>query len=69
MAKPRLNLVVSAATSTSRLGFPPEIPRDSNRKENFNQSDVISATGIWQCFYDYSTDRGNTAETPREVFF
>ena len=44
----------------------------SRGKGKFYQSDVISATGIEQCHYDYGTEiprktRGNTAEIPREV--
>jgi hypothetical protein len=44
----------------ARLGFPPKISQG-----NFSQSGVISAMGIWLCFYDYGTEnprkyRGNT---------
>ena len=54
------------------LEFPREIPRISRGKGNIYQSDVISATGIWQCLYDYGTEhgkgktRGNTVKIPRK---
>ena len=77
-----LTYTTVATATCSRFGFPWKIPKGTLRglskkkKKNFNQPDVISATGIQQCLYDHDhgteiprKTRGIPAEIPREVKF